>query len=445
MPDVKSGQERPGRWGGGRHDNPGRRYMIYVVNSARYSLARHVLRDWEQGFGVFLIADECHRYASPENRRIFDFLEEGAGPYYSMGLSATPEGRGFGSVLEPALGKMIYRYGFSEAAANRNVSRFAAYQIALSFTPEEWEEYDAYGRRIAAVRKRLLEARPALRNLGRHAFFEAVREMAAEAGDDPESKAVVFLRLVYDRQQLTYLASARIPCALALVDALSRDAQILVFGERISQAQALYERLNARYPGKAAQYHSGISDQARKNAMDGFRDGRIRILVNCRGLDEGMDVPAASVGIVLSGSSVSRQHIQRLGRIIRKNGEKSMACMYYLYVRESSEDGVFLPDLEEEFPVCNLTYLTAEGVFVHPEYEACAAKVLEKARLRGGDARELAELRRCLEAGLLRPDWLLSREEIREKLDGAVGRKERNYWRCMGEMKEVREGRRGER
>ena len=88
-----------------------------------------------------------------------------------MGLSATPEGRGFGSVLEPALGKMIYRYGFSEAAANRNVSRFAAYQIALSFTPEEREEYDVYGRRIAAVRKRLLEERPALRKLGRHAFL----------------------------------------------------------------------------------------------------------------------------------------------------------------------------------------------------------------------------------------------------------------------------------
>ena len=65
--------------------------------------------------------------------------------------------------------------------------------------------------------------------------------------------------------------------------------------------------------------------------------------------------------------------------------------------------------------------------------------------LRGGDARKLVELRRCLEAGLFRPDWLLSREEIREKLDGAVGRKERNYWRCMGEMREVREGRRGER
>lgn len=155
--------------------------------------------------------------------------------------------------------------------------------------------------------------------------------MAAEAGDDPESKAVVFLRLVYDRQQLTYLASARIPCALALVDALSRDAQILVFGERISQAQALYERLNARYPGKAAQYHSGISDQARKNAMDGFRDGRIRILVSCRGLDEGMDVPAASVGIVLSGSSVSRQHIQRLGRIIRKMGRNPWhVCIIFM-------------------------------------------------------------------------------------------------------------------
>lgn len=48
--------------------------MIYVINSARYTLSRHILRDINMGYAVLLIADECHHYASAENRKIFEFL-----------------------------------------------------------------------------------------------------------------------------------------------------------------------------------------------------------------------------------------------------------------------------------------------------------------------------------------------------------------------------------
>ena len=37
---------------------------------------------------------------------------------------------------------------------------------------------------------------------------------------------------------------------------------------------------------------------------------------------EGVDVPAANVGIVLSGTSTVTEHVQRLGRLLRKHGEK---------------------------------------------------------------------------------------------------------------------------
>jgi superfamily II DNA or RNA helicase len=35
-----------------------------------------------------------------------------------------------------------------------------------------------------------------------------------------------------------------------------------------------------------------------------------------------VDVPAASVGIILSGTSTVAQHVQRLGRLLRKHGDK---------------------------------------------------------------------------------------------------------------------------
>jgi len=85
-----------GLYCGACKDLPTRKYMIYVVNSARYTLSRHILADYQSAYPVLLIADECHHYGSPENSRIFDFLslispQDQATAYYALGLSATPE------------------------------------------------------------------------------------------------------------------------------------------------------------------------------------------------------------------------------------------------------------------------------------------------------------------------------------------------------------------
>ena len=54
-------------------------------------------------------------------------------------------------------------------------------------------------------------------------------------------------------------------------------------------------------------------------------------------LDEGIDVPEANVGIILSGTGSSREYIQRLGRLLRpRQGKK--AQLYELITEESMEE-----------------------------------------------------------------------------------------------------------
>ena len=55
----------------------------------------------------------------------------------------------------------------------------------------------------------------------------------------------------------------------------------------------------------------------RKAFLDKFRDGTYPVIVTSKVLNEGVDVPEASVGIVVSGSGSTREHVQRLGRILR--------------------------------------------------------------------------------------------------------------------------------
>ena len=62
-----------------------------------------------------------------------------------------------------------------------------------------------------------------------------------------------------------------------------------------------------------------------------FREGVIDILVTCKALDEGLNVPDTSVGIIVASTKSVRQRIQRMGRILRTSEGKEIGTIVTLY------------------------------------------------------------------------------------------------------------------
>jgi superfamily II DNA or RNA helicase len=93
-----------------------------------------------------------------------------------------------------------------------------------------------------------------------------------------------------------------------------------------------------RFPGDS---HPAITHQTkvkgRKLVLERFHAGTYPYLVTSQVLNEGVDVPAASVGIILSGTGSVREHVQRLGRLLRKYGEKQ-AVLYEVVARGTAEE-----------------------------------------------------------------------------------------------------------
>ena len=420
---------------GDRKDTPNRHYMIYVVNSARYSLARHILDDFKNGYPVLLIADECHHYASPENRKIFEFLEHRAGKtipvYHSLGLSATPRTFGFDEVLVPALGPIIYAYGFSEAIRHKVINNCVLYNIGLSFDLDESMAYDDLSISIKWQLSKYGTYKQAHLSERDSDFFQTVKKMANDSDPEVSAWAIKLLGLIYKRRTLVYEASARVLCAADLIASLPQGAKIIVFGERIEQGDLLYERLLKIYPNQVARYHSDMGEVAKKFAISRYRDGEVRILVCCRALDEGFDIPSADVGIVLSSTSTERQRIQRLGRILRRSGGKSISSLYYLFVRDSIEDSALLPEVVEGAREFDLRYNASSGDFSHPTYDRLASQLMERISLQGMDPDALSTIQYCLKLGRMRSDWLMDDAHQDAMLASADSIVERNYWICM--------------
>src|SRR5690606_16968388 len=74
----------------------------------------------------------------------------------------------------------------------------------------------------------------------------------------------------------------------------------------------------------------------RSAILESLAEGSIRAIVTSRVLNEGVDVPDANVAIIVSGSGSVREHVQRLGRVLRKRDGKR-ATLYELITRETSE------------------------------------------------------------------------------------------------------------
>jgi len=74
----------------------------------------------------------------------------------------------------------------------------------------------------------------------------------------------------------------------------------------------------------------------RKEIIQKFKTGEYKAIVSSQVLDEGVDVPDASLGIILSGTGSQREYIQRLGRLLRK-GEDKIARLIEVVSKETTE------------------------------------------------------------------------------------------------------------
>ena len=372
-----------------------------------------------------------YEYMKPENRKIFDyrsFSSDSLLHVHTLGLSATPECAEYDSILKPALGDEIYRYGFEEGVKGHTINSYRLGQIALSFTAQELARYDGITSKMNAISRQLREEYPSLKALHPSAFFQLIRHLASEEEELPAQ----YLSLAFLRAGISQNASARISCSAALIRLLDPQEQILIFCERISQAEELYHRFHNSGYGKTVRYHSGLTKELRHISLDQFQTGEARILISCKALDEGVDVPAVNIGIVLSCTAQSRQRIQRLGRILRKNAKNNSAVLYYLHVKESADDSAYLPDRTDPSRIFSLEYSLSEDSFLNHAYEAQAANLWAEAMERfPNEADKLEELRSCLIEGLVRQDWMETVSYCNDKILHVSNQHARNYWICM--------------
>ncbi|MDR2354606.1 MAG: DEAD/DEAH box helicase family protein [Clostridiales Family XIII bacterium] len=409
-------------YGAIKEDN-GKPFMIYVLNTARLCVARHILKDAADGFSVLLICDECHRFGGAENAHVFDFLPHiPRERYFALGLSATPEGENYRETIVPALGKEIYRYDLSDAARDRIVADCVFFHVAVNFTPDERRDYDEFTDKITAFTRKLLRICPSLRDTPHRMFFQKLLRIQAHegaAGETARRLSLLFLR----RKEIAHRARMRIDCGTEIVKRLMPDHRTILFTERIETADSLFGLLHEAFPGRIARYHSHMGAEEKTRALNRYKEGESRVIVCCHALDEGLNVPETDAGIILSVGSGLRQRIQRIGRVLRRGNAEQPKKIYYLYIANSAEATELLPSEDSGAGVNAGPYELAwseEGELrPDPAYQAAAERVTAHLIRSGASEPHLRNARTHLNRGVVRTDFLLSEFRCLERIKQA--------------------------
>ena len=88
----------------------------------------------------------------------------------------------------------------------------------------------------------------------------------------------------------------------------------------------------------AAAIHSGLPSAERHRTLRRFADGTLHAVAAPLVLDEGVDVPAADLAIILAASRSRRQMVQRMGRVLRRKPDGRLARFVVVFVEGTVED-----------------------------------------------------------------------------------------------------------
>ena len=260
-----------------------------------------------------IVFDECHHL--PGNFRR-DAATMSIAPY-RLGLTATPHRSDRKQAdLESLIGPIVYDLKI-DSVKGKTLADFEIVKIPVPLSESEQLQYNECSEQVRTFMYERRKSEPGFR----------WEDLCSESARDPLARQTM---IAYRQKQAV---EDRAEEKLRVIEDLFRlhaGTPIIVF----AGSNAMARDVSIRFLIPCLLNHCGKKE--RLDILDGLADGTYPAIVANQVLDEGVDVPAVKVAIVIGGSSSTRQAKQRLGRILRKSGN-ARAMLYEVVCQDTGE------------------------------------------------------------------------------------------------------------
>jgi len=292
--------------GGGDHDvQP----LTVTTYDSLYLHAEHL----GSRFGL-VVFDECHHLPSAA----YSLAARAFLAPFRLGLTATPErADGREADLTELIGDVVYRKDIVELSGEY-LAEYETECVSIALSPEERAEHDAE----RAIYREFVQSH-GIRMSQPSGWGEFIM-LASQSAKGRRAMSA------YRRQrELAFAPSAKLDYLDYLLHVHRQDRAIL-----FTQDNATAYAIARRFLVPVLTHQTKVRE--RSAILKAFAEGTYRALATSKVLNEGVDVPDANVAVILSGSGSVREHVQRLGRILRKKGDKR-AVLYELVTESTTE------------------------------------------------------------------------------------------------------------
>jgi len=291
----------------------GEEKILRPITVATYDTAYLCAEELGNKF-LLLVFDEVHHLPSEGYRHIAEMF---CSPY-RLGLTATYERE---DGLHGELPRLVGGVVFEEKVSRLSGKHLAEYSLKRIYTELTDEEKIEYKKNYNYYRNYLRTHNISLRNSRDFKFF------IMRTGRDPEARKALLAR--HRARKIALNSSSKLRVLSRLLQKHSKD-RVIIFTEHNDLVRMISHKFLI-----PSIIHTTRKEE-RQDVLEKFKQGIYPRIVSSKVLDEGVDVPEANIGIILSGTGSKREFIQRLGRILRKKGNKK-AVLYEIVSRETTE------------------------------------------------------------------------------------------------------------
>ncbi|MEO9362503.1 MAG: DEAD/DEAH box helicase family protein [Nitrososphaera sp.] len=257
-----------------------------------------------------VVFDEVHHLAAPGYRTI---AEQMAAPF-RLGLTATIEREDeLHRDLPRLVGEVVFQVSPDVLARQKHLAQYEVERRRVELLPEELVEYKANMRKYHDCPNRLGGV---VGNSTVASYTISLEKLIMMSGRNPLAREALLAR---NRATNIALNSKAKLEELKEILAENKGAKTIIFTQHNSMVYQISDRFLIPFIT-----HKTGKDE-RQDVLKGFKDGRYTAIVTSKVLDEGVDVPDAELGIIVSGTGSAREFIQRLGRLLRPKTRGAMA------------------------------------------------------------------------------------------------------------------------
>lgn len=265
---------------------------------------------------LLIVFDEVHHLPAPSYRQI---AETYIAPF-RLGLTATLEREDHLDTDFPYLiGKTTFRITANELAKNNYLANYVIERKQIFMSEEENQKYKENMAVYHTCLKKI--------GLNMNSYNSFKRLIMISSRNNLARRALVARNKAID----IALNSRSKMDEIRKILSENKNIKTIIFTQH---NKLVYDISNA-FLIPFITYKS--SKEEREDVLGGFKDGRYKAIVTSKVLDEGIDVPDAQLGILVSGTGSSREFVQRLGRLLRPKNDNQQARLIEIVSSGTSE------------------------------------------------------------------------------------------------------------